>query len=747
MDWFNDYLYVGTTRANLANRAKQIAATAPQRLGKIWPVKVPKRYFDNDLRAQIWRYYPPDDEWEKVYVSPVARGIDGYDVPISVGFRGMTSFQGPNDPAPALFVPTWASHQTPAAFMLRSVDGINFEIVSEPGLGLPDPKPRGLRSLVPFKGRLFASPVVGQGRFEPNIAGSMIVLVSSDPARGDWRLALEPKFDNNLSVFHMAEFNGFLYAGTLNVHEGFQIWKSDADGEPPYKWKKVLTHGAYRGKLNQIAMTLISFKDCLYVGSAIQNGSFDFTNNVGPATPEVIRINPDDSWDLIVGEPRITPDGLKVPLSGLGPGFGNPFSGYIWSMCVHEGWLYVGTAVWAVFLRYAGREDRWPKGLRSFFTPENVERITEKFGGCDLWRTRDGSHWIPVTQNGFGNCFNIGFRNIVSSPYGLFVGAANPFAPQVAVKRVAGWTYEDNPRGGLEIWLGSNSHAGQAESSNSLKKADGSLTNNQLNVNETDHCNEDPVEKIADQFYGGSDFRHFGYWRVGINDARAACENLMDELLAFIPEKKGTIIDIGCGLGTTTQYLLKYFPSGVVTGITTDRKFLEVCKKKAPQVKFLYAKLPVLKLAAESYDFVMWANGIGQFGTRQELLQESFRILRPNGQLVCFDVLRANATRSNIWKKIWNTDGAVRGADEYRGLLAAAGLENIRIFDVTSECSGGFRKQMEKYLGLKKISGEIDDDMFQKIKTYLLMGDQEVHQCLLISCFKPKRKYEGKDLK
>jgi len=35
------------------------------------------------------------------------------------------------------------------------------------------------------------------------------------------------------------------------------------------------------------------------------------------------------------------------------------------------------------------------------------------------------------------------------------VGTANPFGPKVAVRDGDGWRYEDNPRGGLEMWLGS----------------------------------------------------------------------------------------------------------------------------------------------------------------------------------------------------------------------------------------------------------------------------------------------------
>ena len=74
--------------------------------------------------------------------------------------------------------------------------------------------------------------------------------------------------------------------------------------------------------------------------------------------------------------------------------------------------------------------------------------------GCDLWRTADGENWLPITKVGFDNPYNLGIRNMVSTSHGLFVAVANPFGPRVAVERDGEWTYADNPRGGLEIWLG-----------------------------------------------------------------------------------------------------------------------------------------------------------------------------------------------------------------------------------------------------------------------------------------------------
>jgi len=737
MVWFQDHLYVGTSRANLAYRGRWRAERDGEGLGEIWPVRIPKGLFDIDLRAHIWRYNPLTGHWANVYTSPLVTGVDGFEVPLSIGFRTMVEFQGASDRSPALYVPTWGSHQTPEGIMLRTVDGLHFEVVSEPGFGFPDQyKPRALRGMVSLNGRIFASPATGRKRGEPNTAGFMVILESSDPAQGKWQLACEPHFGNpnNLSVFEMVTFKGYLYAGTLNVNEGFQIWKTDAEGNPPYKWKKVITHGAYRGNLNSIAIRMAPFRDSLYVGTGIQEGGWDISNKIGPDQPEVIRINPDDSWDLIVGHPRITPEGLKVPLSGLRPGFGNPFSGYIWTMREHEGWLYVGDSDWTLLLRFLKR-DNWSDSFLKMHTPQKIDRIIREFGGFSLWRTRDGNHWIPVTLNGFGNCFNNGVRNMVSTPYGLFVGTVNPFSPEVAVKRVAGWNYEKNPKGGLEIWLGSREMDPNIRLE-SLKETQGYSPESHLAANKGKKRDEEILEAVIDQFYGYSGFRHLGFWQDDIHDTWTACENLMDEILAFFPYKEGNIADIGCGPGATTRYLLKFFRSEEITGVTTDRKSFKKCREKAPQVNFIVMNLPDLKLPSDFFDYVIWVKGFDRFDTKYQLFQEVFRILKPGGQFVCFDVLHVIQSKKHFWEQIGTSSDSLSTPDEYRDSLISAGFHEIRLADVTTECLKGFRKHVGRCFRLKKFSGEIDNKIVQKAEDYFLTAAATIRQCLLISGFK-----------
>lgn len=740
MAWFRDHLYVGTSRACLAYRGRQRTEDSPDCLAAVWPVKIPKGLWDIDLRAEIWRYHPPTDQWTRVFTSPLVQGADGAEVPMSVCFRTLVTFQGANDSAPILYAPTMSTYQT-SAVMLASTDGESFHVATDEGLGFPDLyQPRGIRAFTSFKGRLFASPAVGKKgqRKSYNFGQSMIILASADPTGGEWHVACEPHFGdlNNLSVFEMAEFNGYLYAGTMNVNEGFQIWKTDAEGMPPYKWKKVIAHGAYRGRLNQGAITLRPFNGSLYVGSGIQDGGCDIANKVGPAAGEILRIHPDDSWDLLVGEPRITPEGLKVPLSGLGPGFGKCFAGYIWSMRVHEGWLYVGTFDWFMSLKYS-RHERWPEHI-PIRSAEKIDRMVDRWGGFDLWRTRDGARWFPVTQNGFGNPYNYGARSMASTPYGLFVGATNPFAPEVAIRRSAGWSYEHNPSGGLEVWQGSRSRTTETDSAS---KAQDPLDPVKvvLPTNRSGSRDGEYLERVLCHFYGGSGFRHFGYWRDDIKDAGIACENLMDEILAFVPERSGTVVDIDCGLGETTKYLSKHFAGDAITGITTDKREWRVCRKAVPSLRFFYRKLSKLKLPSESFDVALWTKRLGATATNEKSSREIFRVLKPGGRLVCFDVLPTGVRMNRVWTR----KRPIQTVDDYQQRLHAEGFRSLRLADVTAQCLEGFRKHRAEYIAMKGISGEIEADVLRKLDAHLLKAEDAVCQCLLVTACKPENRSTG----
>lgn len=456
MAWFRGKLYLGTTRSNLCMLKLQSAYEGLPL--SVWPVDCPDSLdglYRLDRRAQIWAYDPVAGSWEMVFRSPLVDAVSGPGkVPRDIGYRSMEVFQSILDPEPALYIAAWAPGRAPGGLILRTYDGRNFEPVSK--YGILDTPISTTRSLTSLGERIFFAPTARRGTdgSQQNTAGISLVFETRSPAGGDWIPVSEPAFGDpgNLSIFTLAAMGEQLYAGTFNL-AGLQVWASDCRGTPPYRWRKLIDAGAGRGPLNQGVAAMVVFRNAIYVGTGIQGGGIDRVNQVGPAAGEVIRINADDSWDLIAGDFRVIGGRALEPLSGLRAGFGNFFNGYIWSLGVHEGWLYAGTYDWSLTMRWA-LLDPTLKKVHRLFEILNPEIVVENEGGADLWRSNDGENWLPVTRQGFGNPYNIGIRNIVSSPMGLFVGTGNLFGPRVAVRAQEGWQYIDNPDGGLEVWLG-----------------------------------------------------------------------------------------------------------------------------------------------------------------------------------------------------------------------------------------------------------------------------------------------------
>lgn len=443
MAWFKNHLYVATTRGNFPLMKRRLPIGMD-----VWPVECPENPFDLDLRAEIWRYDVLTDGWNRVFKAPIITGSDGKPIPRELGLRGMLVHQPTPADDPALFVSTWSPAKGPGPLLLRSEDGRRFEPTCEPGLiGLPVTT---IRTMVSFKGRLFTTPAGSRGG-NPNVSSHSVVYESRHPERGEWEPVSDFGFGDatNLTIFEMAAFEDHLYVGTFNL-KGFQIWRSTVEGEAPYSWEKVIDRGAYRGATNQCVLSMYPFKGALYVGSGIQGGGVDRQNKVGPAPPEMIRIHPDLSWDLIVGESRDTPDGYKEALSGYLPGFDNFFNGYFWRMCEHRGWLYMGTFEWSALLGYANRS-RWPQPFTNIVNSVGEQTMLDHHSGFDLYRSYDGENWVPVTTNGMGNPYNIGLRTLVSTPHGLFLGTANPFGPKIMP--IHGDHYRHNPRGGCEVFF------------------------------------------------------------------------------------------------------------------------------------------------------------------------------------------------------------------------------------------------------------------------------------------------------
>ena len=426
--WFKGKLYVGTGREiNCLSLLTSDVNTGTSFYGRaVLSGQCPDPHPPSQsLGAEIWRYTPETEEWERVFKSPnsIPVGFDNSGNPTvftarEVGFRSMEVFMEP-DGTEALYVGgvTSGSVFDPVPFrpegfppprLLRTEDGINWDPVPQDGgtfLGEigrttidSETRFRSFRALKAYKGKLFANL--------SDLIGSGVIIASENPSQGNdaWQQVSPER--SEFPVWDLSVYNNSLYVTTGKTVQqdpslpGYAVYRTDAEGEPPYTFIPIITDGGFQPDPKLRApngLSFAEFKGQLYVG----------TNR----PTELIRINPDDSWDLVVGEPRDTPQGYKAPISGFGNGFGSVFNGHFWRMASHDGYLYLGTWDWSALIQ----DQPLFHPFDLYFTPQY---------GFDLFRSDDGIHWTAVTRTGMGVPYNIGVRTLESTPAGLFLGTA-----------------------------------------------------------------------------------------------------------------------------------------------------------------------------------------------------------------------------------------------------------------------------------------------------------------------------------
>lgn len=368
------------------------------------PVQPPQiRRYRPDLGAETWEIVLDyADHEEPPYLNE--------------GFRSMGVYQAKVDGRTYLYAGTMAA-QNPEVWRSASGDQGSWEKVftfpSEPGRQFGS-----VRALVPHVDGLLYMAVTPSGDI---MSGTLGEIWATDG------LGFTPVITNgfgnpdNMGISTLASFNGCLYAGTYNPN-GYEVWKLRCASNPEALPQPVVQAGTGFGQ-SEVALSMQAFRDHLYVGTGIPLGFNPLTKH-GPRGCDVIRISPDNSWEVVVGPKR------SQPISGYQAGFGWYLNVYCWYMAEHGGQLYLGTWDMSRTVDFLATDAENVAGafklLLNALSPR--PRAWGSSMGGDLYRTPDGVHWEPVFLDGLGNPDNHGIRTLESTPLGLFVGTENPFS-------------------------------------------------------------------------------------------------------------------------------------------------------------------------------------------------------------------------------------------------------------------------------------------------------------------------------
>ncbi len=398
--------------------------------------------------ARIFRRDGATGTWTTVHESPEIETPTG-PAPRECGIRAMTVFQGSADAAPSLYCGTISAT---GGQILRSADGLSF--APAPALVFGAPALGGFAVFAPWLAALPLGVRDQTGLHPDRAAAGTVPQVAQDPGAGFWTPADELARATgwhtdpaNLAVAALAVAHGALYAATTNPTRGFELWRTTGQTTAPFHWEKILDRGADRFAENPSVAAMLAFDGDLWIGTESQvhddpdSAATPDTNTLpaalrdrlaargrgpadAPAGAELIRLRADGSWDLVVGAPRFTAAGLKVPLAALGPGFDDRSQAAIAALAVHDGRLFAGT--------------RQARPRAAGVAPRAM-----------LWSTADGMDWqgLPVAnQAGETDC--IAVESLCSTPQGLIVGLRRDVAAGLS-----GWAGASLPGSGEDETL------------------------------------------------------------------------------------------------------------------------------------------------------------------------------------------------------------------------------------------------------------------------------------------------------
>lgn len=193
---------------------------------------------------------------------------------------------------------------------------------------------------------------------------------------------------------------------------------------------------------------------------------------------------------------------------------------------------------------------------------------------------------------------------------------------------------------------------------------------------------------------------HYGFWEKGIKRHEQAIHNMTEQVAKYggLLQKGRTHIrmaDLGCGIGGPAFYLAKKYKVKVDGVSITERQItqaIEEAKRLGMEERaaFYQEDYCHTSLLSAQYDLVYGIESYCHAIDKLDVLQESARLLKPNGKLVVLDFFWNGTEKSEKDKscmKNWASSWAVSNfayEKEFEEKLNQAGFSNIEKHVITN---------------------------------------------------------------
>jgi MPBQ/MSBQ methyltransferase len=231
------------------------------------------------------------------------------------------------------------------------------------------------------------------------------------------------------------------------------------------------------------------------------------------------------------------------------------------------------------------------------------------------------------------------------------------------------------------------------------------------------------LTETYDRFFrrGGLDVAaraDFGYANLGLflpgtTTVPEACDNMMQLVVSQLSQREGLVLDVGCGLGGTTEFLSRYFGPRGVYGINLSEYQLEQCRRRVPEGHFAVMPAEQMTFPDAMFSAVVSVEAALHFKGRQEFLREAYRVLRPGGEIVVADMLFHS--EPTAFRTILSGQECYHQVDDYRVLWERCGFLDVHIEDITARSWRAFTGHAKNHAFGELMAGRIDASAFRQL--------------------------------
>ena len=205
---------------------------------------------------------------------------------------------------------------------------------------------------------------------------------------------------------------------------------------------------------------------------------------------------------------------------------------------------------------------------------------------------------------------------------------------------------------------------------------------------------------IFQQFYGRNYMLHYPFYRKPKEDLLQCQKNLTDYCLSKLPSLyRKSVIEIGCGNGVHTIYILREHNPGYITGVDINPSNIFIAQEEKQKgslerVDFLVDNAHELShIKDSSVDVVISIESAFHYPDKPLFLEQMRRVLKPAGCFVIADILNRKVKSkltAGVWQKRMNLNHWT--LYQYMNAMKRAGLEITRVEDISKAILKGYKR-------------------------------------------------------